>query len=78
MKAFLSFVILLSFLVSCLNKSSEQASEHGKTDTILQKNGQALSYTVFDKQLFKMKRDHTVYSDPYQKRIHFFTCLSFY
>ena len=69
MKAFLSFVILLSFLVSCQNKSSEKASESIKTDTILQKNGQVLSYTVFDKQLFKMKRDRTVYSDAYQKRI---------
>ena len=69
MKAFLSFVVLLSFLVSCQNKSSEQASEPIKTDTILQKNGQVLSYTVFDKQLFKMKRDRTVYSDAYQKRI---------
>ena len=69
MKAFLSFVILLSFLVSCQNKSSEQASESIKTDTILQKNGQVLSYNVFDKQLFKMKRDRTVYSDAYQKRI---------
>ena len=69
MKAFLSFLLLLSFLVSCQNKSSEKASESIKTDTILQKNGQALSYTVFDKQLFKMKRDRTVYSDAYQKRI---------
>lgn len=69
MKAFLSFVILISFLVSCQNKSSEKASESIKTDTILQKNGQVLSYTVFDKQLFKMKRDRTVYSDAYQKRI---------
>ena len=69
MKAFLSFLLLLSFLVSCQNKSSEQASEPIKTDTILQKNGQVLSYTVFDKQLFKMKRDRTVYSDAYQKRI---------
>ena len=69
MKAFLSFVILLSFLVSCQNKSSEQASESIKTDTILQKNGQVLSYNVFNKQLFKMKRDRTVYSDAYQKRI---------
>ena len=69
MKAFLSFVLLLSFLVSCQNKSSEQASEPIKTDTILQKNGQVLSYTVFDKQLFKMKRDRAVYSDAYQKRI---------
>ena len=69
MKAFLSFVLLLSFLVSCQNKSSEKASESIKTDTILQKNGQVLSYTVFDKQLFKMKRDRTVYSDAYQKRI---------
>lgn len=69
MKAFLSFVVLLSFLVSCQNKSSEQASESIKTDTILQKNGQVLSYTVFDKQLFKMKRDRAVYSDAYQKRI---------
>ena len=69
MKAFLSFVLLLSFLVSCQNKSSEQASEPIKTDTILQKNGQVLSYTVFDKQLFKMKRDRSVYSDAYQKRI---------
>ena len=69
MKAFLSFVILLSFLVSCQNKSSEKTSESIKTDTILQKNGQVLSYTVFDKQLFKMKRDRTVYSDAYQKRI---------
>ncbi len=69
MKAFLSFVILLSFLVSCQNKSSEKVSESIKTDTILQKNGQVLSYTVFDKQLFKMKRDRTVYSDAYQKRI---------
>ena len=69
MKAFLSFLLLLSFLVSCQNKSSEQASEPIKTDTILQKNGQVLSYTVFDKQLFKMKRDRTLYSDAYQKRI---------
>lgn len=69
MKAFLSFVVLLSFLFSCHNKSSEKASESIKTDTILQKNGQVLSYTVFDKQLFKMKRDRTVYSDAYQKRI---------
>ncbi|WP_213195997.1 hypothetical protein [Cloacibacterium caeni] len=69
MKAFLSFVILISFLVSCQNKSSEQASEPIKTDTILQKNGQVLSYTVFDKQLFKMKRDRSVYSNAYQKRI---------
>ena len=69
MKAFLSFVILLSFLVSCQNKSSEQASEPIKTDTILQKNGQVLSYTVFNNQLFKMKRDRTVYNDAYQKRI---------
>lgn len=69
MKAFLSFVILISFLVSCQNKSSEKASESIKTDTILQKNGRVLSYTVFDKQLFKMKRDRTVYSDAYQKRI---------
>ena len=69
MKAFLSFVILLSFLVSCQNKSSEKASELIKTDTILQKNGQVLSYNVFDKQLLKMKRDRTVYSDAYQKRI---------
>lgn len=69
MKAFLSFVILILFLVSCQNKSSEQASESIKTDTLLQKNGQVLSYTVFDKQLFKMKRDRTVYSDAYQKRI---------
>lgn len=28
-----------------------------------------MSYNVFDKQLFKMKRDRTVYSDAYQKRI---------
>lgn len=69
MKAFLSFLLLLSFLVSCQNKSSEQASEPIKTDTILQKNGQVLSYTVFDKPLFKMKRDRTVYNDAYQKRI---------
>ena len=69
MKAFLSFVILLSFLVSCQNKSSEKTSESIKTDTILQKNGQVLSYTVFDKPLFKMKRDRTVYNDAYQKRI---------
>ena len=69
MKAFLSFVILLSFLVSCQNKSSEKASESIITDTILQKNGQVLSYTVFNKQLFKMKRDRTVYNDAYQKTI---------
>ena len=69
MKAFLSFVILISFLVSCQNKSSEKASESIKTDSILQKNGQVLSYTVFDKQLFKMKRDQSVYNDAYQKRI---------
>ncbi len=69
MKAFLSFVVLISFLVSCQNKSYEKASESSKTDSILQKNGQVLSYTVFDKQLFKMKRDSSVYSDPHQKRI---------
>jgi hypothetical protein len=57
MKAFLSFVLLLSFLVSCQNKSSEQASESIKTDTILQKNGQVLHYIVFEKSLLKMKRD---------------------
>ncbi|PPZ91015.1 hypothetical protein C3729_10065 [Cloacibacterium normanense] len=69
MKAFFSFVVLISFLVSCQNKSSEKESERIKTDTILQKNGQVLSYTFFDKQLFKMKRDRSVYSDAYQKRI---------
>ncbi len=69
MKAFLSFVVLLSFLVSCQNKSSEQASESIKTDTILQKNGQVLHYIVFEKSLLKMKRDRAVYSDAYQKRI---------
>ena len=46
MKAFLSFLLLLSFLVSCQNKSSEKASESIKTDTILQKNGQVLSETT--------------------------------
>lgn len=69
MKAFLSFLLLLSFLVSCQNKSSEQASESIKTDTILQKNGQVLHYIVFEKSLLKMKRDRAVYSDAYQKRI---------
>lgn len=69
MKAFFSFVVLISFLVSCQNKSSEKESARIKTDTILQKNGQVLSYTFFDKQLFKMKRDRSVYSDAYQKRI---------
>lgn len=69
MKAFLSFVVLISFLVSCQNKSSEKTSETIKTDTILQKNGQVLHYTVLEKSLLKMKRDQSVYSDTYQKRI---------
>lgn len=69
MKSLLSLLITFSFLVSCHNKSSENTSEISKTDTILQKNGQILTYTVYKKPLLKMKRDRSVYSEAYQKRI---------
>lgn len=69
MKTFFSFVVVFVFLVSCQNKTSEQVSELKKTDTILQKNGKVLNYILFEKPLLKMRRDQSVYSTAYQKRI---------
>ncbi len=57
MKAFLSFLLSFSFLVSAKINTSEQASESIKTN-ILQKNGQVFSYNVFNKQIFKIKTIH--------------------
>lgn len=67
-----NFILFLVLLVgiSCENKSSQKNKlEVSKSDTILLRNGEILTYNVFPKKLLKIKRDKTAYSIDYQKRI---------
>lgn len=73
MKTFITkFPLFFTFLfiISCNKGISEKNTEKtSETDTILQKDGTVLSYKTYVKPLIKMKRDRTIYSENYQKRI---------
>lgn len=69
MKTLFSFILILLLLISCEKKSSVKSETTNKTDTILQKDGKVLSYAKFGKELIKMRRDQSIYSNAYETRI---------
>ena len=63
-------VFLFSLVVISCNKTAESAhSAKNLTDTLLQKNGQVLTYRKPAEELVSLKRDQTVYNGDYQVRI---------
>lgn len=69
MKALFSLLLITFLDVSCDKKIANNTETTIKKDTILQKNGTVLSYNTFEGTLMKAKRDRTVFSENYMKRI---------
>ena len=70
MKPFIYILLFAVFFVSC-KKSTDHKTESSvtKIDTILQKDGTVLTYNILGKNLVSLKRDQSIYSENYQKRL---------
>lgn len=70
MKTHFYIVFLSLFIISCNQKTGQKADVTiPKTDTIQQKNGSVLTYEKPGKTFVFLKRDQSVYSENYQKRL---------
>lgn len=70
MKPNLIICSFVFFLFSCQKKDVKNADViASKTDTLLQKNGTVLTFNKPSQSLVSLKRDQTVYSENYLKRL---------
>ena len=70
MKNFFLLFLISSFLFSCQKNTENGVKETISTDTLLQKNGIVVHFKKFPRPLITLKRDQTVYSENYQKRLY--------
>lgn len=70
MKPIFFAVLVSALLFSCQKKTEEKPeATSSKTDTLKQKDGTVLTFTKTGKNLVSLKRDQSVYSENYQKRL---------
>lgn len=70
MKRFVIFFFTGLLMFSCSQKSEKQEeSTVAKTDTLVQKDGSVLSYEKPKQNLISLRRDQTIYTPDYEKRL---------